>query len=180
MIYLPGRAVFIHIPRTGGNSIKNAIASSCFSIGFPAVVSTISPVYQEFDRIQIHARAIQLKGYIREWNDIYRFAVHRPMEERMDSTIKFMEKLRALGVCGDDWPVSLPEELKDTFCRDDYKEHAFKEYSLHTTQFFTEGDYGEDLGVEVYNFEDLADRWHEICDKCQIPRCELPHINKSN
>ena len=96
MIYLPGRAVFIHIPRTGGNSIKNAIASSCFSIGFPAVVSTISPVYQEFDRIQIHARAIQLKGYIREWNDIYRFAVHRPMEERMNSTIKFMEKLRAL------------------------------------------------------------------------------------
>ena len=49
----------------------------------------------------------------------------------------------------------------------------------HTTQFFTQGLYGEDLGVEVYNFEDLSDRWHEICDKCQIPRCELPHLNSS-
>ena len=38
----------------------------------------------------------------------------------------------------------------------------------------------EKFGVYIYNFEDLPDRWHEICDKCQIPRCELPHINKSN
>ena len=63
-----------------------------------------------------------MKGYIREWNDIYRFAVHRPMEERMTAQLNLW-KLRGLGVCSDDWPVSLPEELKNTFCRDDYKEH---------------------------------------------------------
>ena len=179
MIYLPGRAVFIHIPRTGGCSIKSAIASSCFSIGFPAIVSTISPVYEQFDRVQIHARAIDLKGYIREWNDIYRFAVHRPMKERMDSTIKFMEKLRDLGVCSDEWPISLPEELKHTFCRGDYKEWIEENWSDHTTQWFTQSNYGENIGVELYKFEDLPNRWHEICDKCQIPRCELPKLNSS-
>ena len=28
------------------------------------------------------------------------------------------------------------------------------------------------------DFEDLPDRWHEICDKCKIPRSDLPHLNK--
>ena len=179
MIYLPGRAVFVHIPRTGGNSIKSAIASCCFSRGLPAIVSTIPPAYQQFHRVQIHARAIELKGHIREWNDIYRFAVHRPIKERIDSTIKFMEKLRGLGICSDDWPVSLPAELKHTFCRDDYKQWIEETHSGHTTQWFTQSNYGENLGVEVYNYEDLPNRWHEICDKCQIPRCELPHLNRS-
>lgn len=176
MIYLPKRAVFIHIPRTGGNSIKNAIASNCIGYNIQTCVSTVPSVYKEFDRVQGHQRAIVLKGYIREWNDIYRFAIHRPMQDRMKSMFSWIEKLRKQGYC--DKPNTHPE-IRELVCRENYKEWIEKNWSNQTTQWFTQSDYGENLGVEVYNYEDLPDRWHEICDKCQIPRCELPHLNRS-
>ena len=97
MIYLPGRAVFVHIPRTGGNSVKNAIASNCIGYGIQTCVSTVPSVYPKFDRVQGHQRAVVLKGYINEWNNIYRFAIHRPMQERVESMYRFIEKLRKSG-----------------------------------------------------------------------------------
>ena len=73
----------------------------------------------------------------------------------------------------------IADEIKDFMDIDNHMKFFEDNWSNHTTQYFTQGDYGEDLGVEVYKFEDLPDRWHEICDKCQIPRCELPHLNSS-
>ncbi len=174
MIYLPKRAVFIHIPRTGGHSIKNAIAKSCIGQNIPMVVSTIPTFIKQFERVQIHQTASTLRGYIREWNDIYRFAVHRPMDERMESIIKWVEHLKEQGFHEQEY---VSDEIKEFVGRDDYKEWIRENWKEHTTKFFTEGVYGEDLGVEVYNFEDLGSRWHEICDKCNIPRCELPKLN---
>lgn len=174
MIYLPKRAVFIHIPRTGGHSIKNAIAKSCIGQNIPIVVSTIPTFIKQFERVQIHQTASTLRGYIREWNDIYRFAVHRPMQERMQSIFKWVEHLKKEGFHEQEY---VSDEIKEFVGRDDYKEWITENWKSHTTQFFTEGVYGEDLGVEVYNFEDLPQRWDEICDKCNIPRCELPHLN---
>jgi hypothetical protein len=176
MIYLPRRAVFVHIPRTGGNSIKNAIASSCIGYGIQTCVSTIPSVYKEFERVQGHQRAITLKGHIREWNDIYRFAIHRPIEERMESAFKWIEKHRKNGYCE---RSNTHPEIRGLICREDYKEFIKESWSGQTTQWFTQSNYGENLGVEVYNFEDLPDRWYEICDKCKIPRCELPKLNSS-
>lgn len=177
MIYLPGRAVFVHIPRTGGNSVKNAIASNCIGHGIQTCVSTVPSVYPKFDRVQGHQRAVVLKGYINEWNDIYRFAIHRPMQERIESMYRFIEKLRKSGYC--DRPNAHPE-IRELICRDNYKDWIKENWSNQTTQWFTRGDYGEDLGLEVYNYNELPDRWHEICDKCCIPRCELPHLNRGN
>jgi len=177
MIYLPGRAVFVHIPRTGGNSVKNAIASNCIGYGIQTCVSTVPSVYPKFDRVQGHQRAVVLKGYINEWNNIYRFAIHRPMDERIESMFRFIEKLRKNGYC--DRPNSHPE-IRELICRDNYRDWIIENWSNQTTQWFTKGDYGEDLGLEVYHYNELADRWYEICDKCCIPRCQLPHLNKGN
>tara|TARA_R100000008_G_C3539037_1_gene143719 strand:- start:85 stop:621 length:537 start_codon:yes stop_codon:yes gene_type:complete len=174
MIYLPKRAVFIHIPRTGGHSIKNAIATSCIGHNIPAVVSTIPTFIKEFDRVQIHQTAATLKGYIREWNDIYRFAIHRPLEDRLESIFNWVEHLRSIDFHKDPYTS---DEIKEFIERKDYKEWITENWSAHTTQFFTEGVYGEDLGVEIYNFNDINERWHEICDKCQIPRCSLGRVN---
>tara|TARA_B100000287_G_C20432322_1_gene702059 strand:- start:21 stop:563 length:543 start_codon:yes stop_codon:yes gene_type:complete len=174
MIYLPKRAVFIHIPRTGGHSIKNAIARSCIGQNIPMVVSTMPPHLKQFERVHIHQTASTLRGYIREWNDIYRFAVHRPMDERIESIIKWVEHLKQEGFHEQEY---VADEVKEFVGRDDYKEWIIENWKHHTTKFFTEGVYGEDLGVEVYNFEDLGSRWYEICDKCNIPRCELPELN---
>ena len=44
MIYLPKRAVFIHIPRTGGNSITSAVASICAGRGIDIILGTASDI----------------------------------------------------------------------------------------------------------------------------------------
>ena len=92
----------------------------------------------------------------------------------MESIIKWVEHLKEQGFHEQEY---VSDEIKEFVGRDDYKEWIRENWKEHTTKFFTEGVYGEDLGVEVYNFEDLGSRWHEICDKCNIPRCELPKLN---
>jgi len=174
MLYLPQRAAFIHIPRTGGHSIKSAISNVCLRHNIPVVASTIPSWIKQYDRVEIHQRAINLKGYIREWSDIYRFAIDRPIEDRINSVIKWVEHLKSINFHKD---PNISDEIKELIERDDYKDHIKRTWEPYDTQFFTRGNYGEDLAVEVYPFEQLNKRWYEICDKCEIPRCELPKLN---
>ena len=176
MIYLPKRAVFIHIPRTGGNSIKNAIARSCIGHGIACLVSTTPNLIEEFEMVQGHQTAWNLKGHIKEWDSIYRFAIHRPKEDRFESMFRLIENVRTNGSYK---RSTSHEEIRDIICRDDYKEWITENWSEHTTEFFTRGTRGEDLGVEIYKFKELNKRWDEICDKCQIPRCTLPKLCES-
>ena len=173
MLYLPKRAVFIHIPRTGGHSVKAAISETCFKNNIAAVASTVPPELKRFDRIQIHQTAPVLKGHIKEWGDIYRFAIHRTLSDRLDSACNWIQSLKE----ADTIDPNMSDELRELVEMDNYREWILENWKTHTTQFFTRGVYGEDLGVEIYSFAELNERWHEICDKCQIPRCNLEKLN---
>lgn len=175
MIYLPKRAVFIHIPRTAGNSITNAIAKSCAGRNIDVIIGTAQGV-KGFGKSNRHIRAVNLKSVIPEWDDIYKFAVHRPLEDRIKSTVRLINRDFKNGVhldptCRDSW--------RELITSQDMIEKKKKQLQNHTTEWYTLGENKEDLGVEVYNYSELPDKWHEICDKCQIPRCELPHLNKA-
>lgn len=174
MIYLPKRAVFVHIPRSAGNSITNAIASSCAGNGIDIILGTVSDI-KCYRRASRHARASVLKNFIEEWDDIYKFAIHRPLNERVASSSRLIERDKKLKINEDPTCGPLWKKILET---DDYKEYMAAQWS-HTTKWFTTGKDGEDLGVELIDFKDLPDRWHEICDKCKIPRSDLPHLNKS-
>ena len=117
-----------------------------------------------------------LKPYIKEWDDIYRFAVHRPQKDRFESMFRLIENVRDKGSCTH---PNIHEEIKEVVCRDDYREWILENWNDHTTEFFTKGKHGEDLGVELYNFDELNIQWDMICDKCQIPRCTLPKLCES-
>ena len=175
MIYLPKRAAFIHIPRTAGNSITNAIAKTCAGRGVDVIIGTAQ--VKGFGRSGLHIRAVNLKKSIEEWDDIYKFAIHRPLEERIESTLRLINRDKKNKVyldptCRDSWKKLISGD-------EDLLESTLDRLRKHTTEWFTLGDNGEDLGVEVYNYYELPEKWHEICDKCQIPRCELPHLNKA-
>lgn len=173
MIYLPKRAVFIHIPRTGGNSVTSAIAGACAGRGIDTILGTGAGV-KNWCRVSRHVRAATLKEIIAEWDNIYKFAVNRPMGERVKSVARLIERDIENNIHKD---PTCPEGWKSVLKNED--ENYWKSFMRQTTDWFTKGKDGEDLGVELIDFEDLPDRWHEICDKCKIPRSDLPHLNKS-
>jgi hypothetical protein len=43
--------------------------------------------------------------------------------------------------------------------------------------YFTKSLSGDEIGVCRYNFSDLNEKWLEICDRCQIPKSDLPRLN---
>jgi hypothetical protein len=90
MIYLPHRAVFIHIPRTAGNSITSAIASTCAGRGVDIILGTGR--VENWEHTRRHRKAAFLKDRIGEWEDIYKFAIHRPMEDRIESAAKLIQR----------------------------------------------------------------------------------------
>lgn len=173
MIYLPKRALFIHIPRTGGNSITNAIASACAGNNFDIFIGTGDPSIPHWWYFARHARACTLKKYITEWDDIFKFAIYRPEEERLNSIKSLIAKDVALGVdkfplCSDEWKEVLSSEDKEWYWELQRKQDL---------AWFTKGYDGEDLGVEIFDYYKLNKQWSEICDKCQIPKSNLPHLN---
>lgn len=174
MIYLPRRAVFIHIPRTGGNSITSAIACSCVGQNIDITLGTQS-VIRPFTRTSRHIRACKLKRYIEEWDDIFKFAVYRPDKERLTSAIRLVKRdienkiYLDKDTCGPGWAEILQKPNPEGFIRSRWKEH--------TTDWFVKGEKGEDLGVVLYPFNKLETAWTEICERCNIPYCSLPHLN---
>ena len=175
MIYLPKRAVFIHIPRTAGNSITSAIASECAGKYIDVIVGTGNWDVENFYSISRHIRARELQPLITEWDEIFKFAIHRPLNDRINSVLKLIkrdrENIESWGLCSDAW--------KKLVLSDDYEKRIKETWIHHDTEWFTKDRNNNDIGVEIYNYNELPDKWEEICDKCKIPRCKLPHINSS-
>tara|TARA_R110000824_G_scaffold269679_1_gene458149 strand:- start:77 stop:598 length:522 start_codon:yes stop_codon:yes gene_type:complete len=172
MIYLPHRAVFIHIPRTAGNSITSAIASTCAGRGVDIILGTGR--VNGWEHTRRHRRAQLLKDLIEEWEDIYKFAIHRPEEDRVQSAARLIErdvrnKVHEKPSCPEPWRRVLKNEDK----------HYWDGFKEQTTDWYIKGGQGEDLGVELYRFSELNEKWSEICDKCDIPQCILPRLNSS-
>jgi hypothetical protein len=173
MIYLPQRAVFIHIPRAAGNSVTGAIAGVCAGKGIDIMIGTGGAI-QGWQKIKRHARAIVLKEIIDEWDDIYKFAIHRPMEDRVKSVARLIQrdiddKVHEDPTCPEAWRKVLNSE----------DENYWSIFMTHTTNWYTRGHNIEDIGVETYDFSEINDRWYEICEKCDIPQCHLPKLNSS-
>lgn len=172
MIYLPHRAVFIHIPRTAGNSITSAIASTCAGRGVDIILGTGRA--NGWEHTRRHRRAQLLKDLIEEWEDIYKFAIHRPEEDRIQSAAKLIQRDIENKVYEN---LSCPEAWRRVLKNED--KHYWDGFKEQTTDWYIKGGQGEDLGVELHEFSELNEKWPEICDKCDIPQCILPRLNSS-
>ena len=175
MIYLPKRALFIHIPRTGGNSITNAIASSCAGKGMDVIINTASFRLTYWGKFQRHARACILKKFIEEWDDIFKFAIYRPEQERLLSAKRLVDRDVANRVYND--PTCTPGWKKFLLSSKEEKDIHWERFQNKNWEYFTKDFNGQEIGVCKYNFSELNKKWSEICDKCQIPKSNLPHLN---
>lgn len=174
MIYLPKRAVFIHIPRTGGNSITNAIASTCAGNNIDCIIGTAPMDLAGWYKLNRHIRAANLYRFISEWDDIFKFAIFRPEQERIDSVSRLIDrdiksKVYEESTCPPIWREVLLGNKEKYLA-----EFALRDWDWHVKD---QRNKNGDLGVERFEFKDLSKVWSKICEKCQIPQCKLPHLN---
>jgi hypothetical protein len=176
MIYLPQRALFIHIPRTGGNSITNAIASTCAGNGIDVLIGTASAKIHKWHRFHRHAHADMLKKFIDEWDDIFKFAIYRPEEDRLDSLQRLIQRDLNLKIFND---PTCPKGWKNFLLSDEDRQMHIDSFKKRDWDFYTKDSENNDIGVHRYDFDKLNELWPEICDNCKIPRCPLPHLNSA-
>jgi hypothetical protein len=173
MIYLPQRAVFIHIPRAAGNSVTSAIAGVCVGKGIDIILGT-GPRTKKWRQVERHIKAAALKELIDEWDDIYKFAINRPIKERAKSVARLIQNDLDNGVHED---PTCPEGWRRVLNNED--ENFWPGFMRQTTDWYTKGKNKESLGVEIYEMSEINYKWYEICEKCNIPQCSLPRLNQS-
>ena len=92
MVYCENSFAFVHVPRTGGMSISETIAAE--SSRFALLYMNVGRYPPAANR---HATASQLRTWITDWEEIYRFSVMRNPFEIIDSSWRmFCDWLRYL------------------------------------------------------------------------------------
>ena len=175
MIYAPKRFVFIHIPRTGGNSVTSAVAASCAGRNIDLVIGTLPPI-KSYNRFNRHVRAMGLKRFIPEWDDIYKFAVYRNEADRIESSaglvrMDLANKVYEDETCSEGWRELLTGDNPEQTMRDRVARTPCDHYTRDVD--------GSELGIEMWDFVSLSDDWEEICKRCKIPYSPLPHLGSS-
>jgi len=176
MIYLPKRAVFIHIPRTAGNSITSAIASACAGNNYDIFIGTAAHSIEHWSHVARHSTASRLKKFITEWDDIFKFAIYRPEEDRLDSVQRLMQRDLDLKIFND---PTCPEGWKNFLLSDEDRQRHIDGFKKRDWDFYTKDSENNNIGVHRYDLDKINELWPEICDNCKIPRCSLPHLNSA-
>tara|TARA_Y100000401_G_scaffold116147_1_gene121263 strand:+ start:3449 stop:3979 length:531 start_codon:yes stop_codon:yes gene_type:complete len=172
MLYLPKRAVFIHVPRAAGNAITSAIATACAGRGIDTIIGT-SGFISHWGLMARHIRASELKKYIEEWDQIYKFAIYRKQEDRARSALRLIErdvenKIHEQESCPQQWKDVLTGKTRQQY---------WERFMKNNIDWYTKGENQEDIGVEVWDYERLNENWPIICERCNIPQCTLERLN---
>lgn len=171
MIYAPGRFCFIHIPRCAGMAITEALARGSF--GEFDVIAVTTPLINGLSR---HATAVDTAHLIPDWDDIYRFAIWRPLTHIVGSERRLIRRDFNDGIhrnpataAGYRSLLESRETVNQSLER--WKRDVGDPWTSWTT------DEGRSLGVDKVPMSELADRWPEICDRCQISQTSLRRLN---
>lgn len=187
MIYSPSRFVFIHLPRTGGFSITQALASRIMALGDLTVV-TSGLNNSGPQGWWTHSRACELRNHIPHWDSLWKFAVIRNPWDMVASRWRWTQRMWSL-IESRPIPTAPPNMLH---WRELYSasKMTFEEWipwaHIHLRghdgfwQFYCCRSDGSSLGVEPIAFEKLQDEWPSIAERLALPNLQLPRLNTSN
>lgn len=163
------RAIFIHVPKTGGNSINTAIDA----LPDGEVIDHYGPMPSK------HIWAARLKALVGEaaWNSHFTFAVVRnPWDQMVSCYHWWLQK-------ADQWPANHPAIAVireagsfDGFMQLPYGRSMINQFEGSSYDWICDED-GRIILDHVARFENLPDEWREICRRIGAPHVPLPHVN---
>jgi hypothetical protein len=165
MLYVPGYLLFIHVPRTAGMSITETLAE--YFAGTPGMVVGINN-HRPYER---HARAGDLKPFIKDWDRIQKFAFERPRDEIIFSDYQLHQRDFALlqnEPCDPEYWESL--ELASMETLDEFARRRWSTWigNKEPIDYFSNAG-----GVVRYRFADLDTAWARITKKIGAPGLRL-------
>ena len=164
--------IFIHVPTTGGSSIRKALSS------FRDEERRMHKHYPLDENIKLYSD-IAWQG---DLNDYYKFTIVRNPWHRLLSIWRYSTK----GVAWKGWPnhsSATPPSFKDFVYYAIQRSKMIKEHDLERPQPSRAIDQRFFLGNTKFNFigrtESLAEDFKKICEEIGLTEIELPHMNRS-
>ena len=162
------KAIFVHVPKTGGNSVTTALNS--------VPRRSTGPIYPELFK---HSKAFDIRQAVGEeiWAHYFSFAfVRNPWDLMVSSYHWWLQKAPRWRKFDAD--VDRIRQMRDftTFMLSPYGRTMInrREGSL----FDWIGHDGQVIVDYVGKMETMADDWRAICDRLELD-VELPHLNQT-
>lgn len=172
MIYLPGRFVFIHIPRTAGISIK-ATLSSVRAVSNHALINNCDhpAVYQR------HTRVVGLEQHIPDWDAIKKFAFYRSDEEifKSDYRLHKQDQESVDHMPDSAWKESVVRSMEET--EEQFVERRRNQYKQGMWHHYCKSH--KESPIERFQFDDIENEWKRLLDWLEIPYLPLLHLNRT-
>lgn len=183
MIYSPSRFVFVHLPRTGGFSIMQALASRIMELGDVTLVS--SPIGNSRRGWWCHSRACELIDDIPHWQSLWRWAVIRNPWDMVASRWRWTQR-HWTAMAGRPMPMSPGDALhwrelyaasRMTFAEWIPWAHANIATGGGFWRWYCCRPNGQDLGVDPVRYDELPRRWPQLMARLGLAETPLPRLN---
>ncbi len=163
------RLVFVHIPKTAGNSVTQSMAS------------VRGPAAERSPRIAKHAKAVEVRGLIgaARWEQYFSFAfVRNPWDLMVSSYHWWLQKAPGIR-----YHRRLARKVAgmdgfEEFIRSPVGRGRINERPGELCDWFEDWQ-GTQLVRFVGRVERIEEDWRLICEQCGVSLPPIPHVNRS-
>lgn len=166
MLYVPGKLLFIHIPRTGGNAITRCLVERiAWTHDFQAWTSGSLR----------HMRMVDARRWVPDFDDITRVAIDRPLLEIVKSDYRLHQRAEGSGDC--EWSDSVRTAKNESLSQ--FKRRRWDHWLGGVTpwQYWCHNSRGRDLSTHYYQFKDILAAWWMMLDALELEPFSLSHVD---
>ncbi|MFW6008715.1 MAG: sulfotransferase family 2 domain-containing protein [archaeon] len=177
MISNKKRFIFVHIPKTGGNSITTALDQYSddklmyVRPNSDGMYDGISVFNKKFNKIRKHSKLNEIEQYY-DLNKYFKFSVVRNPWDKILSWYFYHEKFNNI--------KNFDEFLDLIFIKKEVPKVSKDDISWYESQISFLKDKSGKINIDyIIKFENFSNDFEILCDKLKINKIELPHTNKS-